>query len=608
MDHATSIQLFAVGSGLIVVAAFLVLPLTVLFTLTVVRLFRDRVDQSMRATAGGGPDAPPPVSAFDVIPGTINLEVLDVTHDMARISRQSRPLREAQLSAIGLAAISAAAASIPSLFLAVTWFSTNTDDLIGASLADSALSLGVIFLVFTTPAALAFTLVLKRQTRFLIAAVVALLLILWVAGRLSKYNAIGGWFYIGGIPTLFLLLLSGRRLRAVAPVLLAATTVLVSGAAIGITFAVFQIWDVIGVRFLRDDLAELPYFQAGFQFVSELFALPGEERLAEISRITSDPLSFLAPSRPEALTTITLIRFWLTNVVAVVLAGAAAWILVRSFARNYELNRASDQMLQVDAVVVLFTIWSFLLLGTVELAYLVFAPMGFAMYWISSRWLMKRREKTAPWTQPRTLLLLRVFGFRRRTQRLLEDIGDRWRFLGPIRLIGGPDVADSTLEPHEFFEYLNGRISRAFIASEDDLNDRTKEVPAPDLDGLFRIEDFFCHDDTWQMTVSHLSGEADVVAMDLRGFSAASFGCEFEIEQLVATVPLRRVVLLIDKTTDMDRLELILQVAWQSMPEDSPNLDDCEQRIRVLRSSGRHSNTLDCLLGLLTQSDTSKTC
>jgi hypothetical protein len=244
-------------------------------------------------------------------------------------------------------------------------------------------------------------------------------------------------------------------------------------------------------------------------------------------------------------------------------------------------------------------------LGSTQLANVVLLPAGFAAYWVSSRWLLKRREMAAPSTPPHTLLLLRVFGFRRRAQRLLEDIGDRWRFLGPIRLIGGPDVVDTTLEPHEFFEYLNGRISRAFISSEDDLNSRMIEAPAPDLDGLFRIEDFFCHDDTWRMTVSHLTGGADAVAMDLRGFSASSRGCEFEIEQLVATVPLRRVVLLVDNTTDMDRLDQILQTAWQGMPHDSPNLTESEPRIRVLRSSERHGDTLDCFLELLAQSDAS---
>ena len=90
----------------------------------------------------------------------------------------------------------------------------------------------------------------------------------------------------------------------------------------------------------------------------------------------------------------------------------------------------------------------------------------------------------------RTLLLLRVFGFDRRTQRLLEDLGRRWRYLGPIRLIGGTDLAYATIEPHEYFEFLNGQLSRAFVQGQDDLESRVSEgTTAPDPDGLFRIEE-----------------------------------------------------------------------------------------------------------------------
>jgi hypothetical protein len=41
--------------------------------------------------------------------------------------------------------------------------------------------------------------------------------------------------------------------------------------------------------------------------------------------------------------------------------------------------------------------------------------------------------------------VVRVFGFERRTQRLLDDLGQRWRYLGPIRLIGGTYLAHVTI-------------------------------------------------------------------------------------------------------------------------------------------------------------------
>jgi hypothetical protein len=72
----------------------------------------------------------------------------------------------------------------------------------------------------------------------------------------------------------------------------------------------------------------------------------------------------------------------------------------------------------------------------------------------------------------------------------------------------------------------------------------------PGLDGRYRIHDFFCYDDTWKMVLSRLAKDSDVILMDLRKFCRTNAGCVFEISELVNTVPLKRVVFIIDKTTD----------------------------------------------------------
>jgi hypothetical protein len=224
-------------------------------------------------------------------------------------------------------------------------------------------------------------------------------------------------------------------------------------------------------------------------------------------------------------------------------------------------------------------------------------------YKLVAHWGLRHHRRSSLLGTPRTLLLLRVFGFERRTQRLLEDLGRCWRYLGPIRLIGGTDLADATIEPHEFFEFLNGRLSRAFIKGRDDLESRLSErTPAPDPDGLFRIEDFFCHEATWRMTVARLARDADAVLMDLRGFTPANRGCIFEIEQLIASVALDRIVLLVDDSTDVPFLEQTLQGAWRAMPGDSPNAGAGTHRLRVLQASAHHGRTLDSVLGLLCES------
>jgi hypothetical protein len=104
------------------------------------------------------------------------------------------------------------------------------------------------------------------------------------------------------------------------------------------------------------------------------------------------------------------------------------------------------------------------------------------------------------------------------------------------------------------------------------------------------------------MTVSRLAREAGAVLMVLRGFTPANRGCVFEIEQLIASVSLHRIVLLVDGSTDMPFLEQTLQGAWRAMPGNSPNAVAGKHRPHVLQAWVNHGRTLDSLLGLLCES------
>jgi hypothetical protein len=76
------------------------------------------------------------------------------------------------------------------------------------------------------------------------------------------------------------------------------------------------------------------------------------------------------------------------------------------------------------------------------------------------------------------LLLLRVFGYGRRTERLLDEIGLRWRFVGPINLVAGTDVATSYLDPDELMRFLGGRLGDAYIGDTSTLAARLEEEKA----------------------------------------------------------------------------------------------------------------------------------
>ena len=74
--------------------------------------------------------------------------------------------------------------------------------------------------------------------------------------------------------------------------------------------------------------------------------------------------------------------------------------------------------------------------------------------------------------------------------------------------------------------------------------------------------------------------------MDLRGFGPHRRGCVYELETLLDTVPLDRLVFLIDWSTDRKGLEEILFAHWRRLAADSPNLVSAHPVLRLLDVSG----------------------
>lgn len=266
--------------------------------------------------------------------------------------------------------------------------------------------------------------------------------------------------------------------------------------------------------------------------------------------------------------------FFLLHLVGFALgAGLLGQFLVRWLSRRYRAKKTSDQVLILDSLFLLFGImhsvdlafehWSWALTGVVAfLAYKLVTIAGFGAR-------ARLRPDSNP---PPTLLLLRVFSLGKRSARLYDSIAGRWRHIGSVSMISGPDLATSTLEPHELIEFLGRRLARQFVGGDEDLEKRIAALDeGPDPDGRFRVNEFFCFSDTWQPTMQRLARSASAVLMDLRSFASANRGCLFEIGQLLATVPLERVVFVVDATTDQSFLATCLQQEWRAVPESSPN-------------------------------------
>jgi len=249
--------------------------------------------------------------------------------------------------------------------------------------------------------------------------------------------------------------------------------------------------------------------------------------------------------------------------------GWLAWLRLRKLARDYEAKRFSDAQL-------LARTWWLILVVTVGFdiqiarqlplfALLLVVAEVFCFGPINNRvmrWLGVAREamaKPAP-----TLLLLRVFGYTARTERLFDRIASRWRLIGPVTMIVAPDVTARTIDAGDYLRWLTGGIDELFVTSRASLDSKLATLDlAPDPDGRFRINEFCCRDSTWQATVVELMLRADAVIMDVRGINEARLGCEFELQQLAQRLPPQRLVLVVDKTTDTT----ILKAAF------GPNLD-----------------------------------
>ena len=270
---------------------------------------------------------------------------------------------------------------------------------------------------------------------------------------------------------------------------------------------------------------------------------------------------------------------------AFALFGALGWLLLEWIRRRYEAKRISDQTLALDAVWLVFTVLAAEMLLNQSVGWALAGLAGFLGYKLAAiagfAVLRSGRRSGEP---NRRLLVLRVFGSRERSERLFARAGARWRHVGSIQLIAGTDLATANLEPHEFLDFLRGKLGDRYIGDADALARQLAAMDlGPDADGRYRVNEFFCRDDTWKATLERLAQSNDVVLMDLRGFSRDNRGCIFELNALAAAVPLERVLLVVDATTDEPLLRRVLDEAWAALPAGSPNLHRADPAVTLLR-------------------------
>ena len=281
-------------------------------------------------------------------------------------------------------------------------------------------------------------------------------------------------------------------------------------------------------------------------------------------------------------------------VLAAVATGLVGYIGLRGIGRLYKAQWISDQSLQVDAVWLVFAV--------AQVPGEPFAGLAaFVIYELVVRLGLhvfcpgKRAD-----SRPPRLLLLRVFSLGRRSESLFGAFSLLWLYTGSVRMIAGPDLANATVEPHEFLDFLAGRLQRRFITGPAALDQRLAETSLRrDPDCRFRVFEFFCHADTWQTVLRRLVRESDLVLMDLREFTSTNKGCIFELNELLDAVRLERLLLVVDRMTDEGFLTDVLQQGWVHISANSPNRTNARPRVRLYRLDGAGAQGIAKLVATL---------
>jgi len=275
--------------------------------------------------------------------------------------------------------------------------------------------------------------------------------------------------------------------------------------------------------------------------------------------------------------------------------GWLAWSALRRLAAGYERKRFSDVQLVVDC-------WWFVV-SAAEASTLA-SSLGFGAVWgglaafagyrlgvaVALRGWRVGPEAAAP-----RLLLLRVFGYQGRTEALFDRVAQEWRFHGPVQLIAGVDLAMRTADPGDILAFVNGRLDDRYVATTGEVAERLGRLDlARDPDGRFRVNEVYCHDDTWQRTLEALLDASDFVLMDLRSFGPRNAGCRFELEQILKRVPSDQVVLVCDRTTDLRLLAELLGEAWHGA--QSEGLARGSGQLGLVRVDGHSARELRVLM------------
>jgi hypothetical protein len=532
--------------------------LTAIFSLILLRLYRRSVIRSM-ATSGYS-KAPTPPETTDTIASPTKPPPLTITTllDEKVLTGRAKTAYEATSASLQrLSLIYGMAGTLYALVLSLPWMLT-------AGGGYPLVRLLWLFACYVWPAVIVVVLVAAttpRQKKLIFAGYFSFILFIGAIATARNPDSSFGqllffWLYVNGAPTLLLATFLFRRIRAVGPLVLAFMVTGITGAVLLVS--------IVG----KSDVLLRAFIEIGY-----LFGLGASS------------------------------VFVLINLLGFVVLGILGWRLLKLLGHAYRTKRISDQSLKLDALWLMFAVLQSITLSFEDWWWIFTGLVAFTLYKQITRIGFNRTRSQNNSEKPPSLLLLRVFALGQRSERLFDILSKRWLQAGSIDMIAGPDLVTSTVEPHEFLDYMGGHLSRSFINNPSVLKQRLEQRDRrPDPDGRYRVNEFFCTDDTWQMCMQRLTSDNDVLLMDLRGFSQHSQGCLWELEQLLASVLLERVLFVVDETTDQELLLHWLNTLWKQIPGNSPNLGLTQPQVKLISVPSSISITADQLVKRLFES------
>jgi hypothetical protein len=295
--------------------------------------------------------------------------------------------------------------------------------------------------------------------------------------------------------------------------------------------------------------------------------------------------------------------FWVGPLLGVpinILHFLVLWSIFKLFVRLQEARLLPAQMLHAHLCWGFLTI--FLLFPTFVL-YQWWTPwvvlFGFALYLTVLHTLSHRIWAARAGCPGKQLLFLRVFGKADKREKLFFLLDDTWRRVGRIDLIAGADLATRTMGSLMLEAFLLRRTDAQFLKTDEDVDRRLKHLNSElEGDSRYPINAIYCYATAWQRVVAQLAPTSDAVLMDLRGFTTNNQGCTFELTSIIQQVPLGRIILLIDASSDYEALEEVAHTAWACLPSNSPNACQRAPTLRALNITSRpkDSRTLFALL------------